>query len=182
MGQLRIIAGKWRGRKINFPDENGVRPTLDRIRETVFNWLQMDIEGATCLDCFAGSGAFGMEALSRGAKHVTFIDQSHDLTCAIKNNLSKFNCQDYSTACAVLPAGFSQFASKQFDIVFIDPPYSKELLAPCLESLVKNNLVHKQTLVYLETNKRQSITLPPEWELIKQKTTSSIWFSLATQE
>ena len=141
--QLRIIGGQWRGRKLAFADGEGLRPTMDRVRETLFNWLQADIAGARCLDLFTGSGALGLEALSRYASEVVMVDKNPQAIWMIRQNLEllkvenaqliKMDARDYlssflqSTESSLLQtAEGSNFpSSKTFDIVFLDPPFNK---------------------------------------------------------
>src|SRR3989338_4511193 len=107
--QLRIIGGKWRGRKLIFPDVPTLKPTPDRVRETVFNWLMHDIQDAYCLDLFAGSGALGFEALSRGATRVVMVDESPLAIAAIKENAAQLQTTQIQTICARIPTGLTPF-------------------------------------------------------------------------
>ena len=118
--QLRIIGGKWRGRKIKFPDIEGLRPTPDRVRETLFNWLSPVIIGAKCLDLFAGSGALGFEALSRGASKTVFVDSNNLVTQQLQYNQQLFQCSDIEIH-KMSAEQYLQTTEKSFDIIFLDP-------------------------------------------------------------
>ena len=148
---LRIIGGEWRSRKLPFVDAPGLRPTPDRIRETLFNWLQGRIHGAHCIDMFAGSGALGFEALSRGAADVIFIEKNGACVAQLEENIALLN----STA-KVLQSDALSFLNqvdkpdKAFDIVFLDPPYRQGLIEESLSYLNDENLIDENSLVYLE--------------------------------
>jgi 16S rRNA (guanine966-N2)-methyltransferase len=178
MGELRIIAGQWRGRKIKFPNESGLRPTLDRVRETIFNWLGPYLAGASCLDCFAGSGVLGLEALSRGAAHAVFIDESKKTMSAIQQNATALDTTTAQMICASLPAGLTQLSPHVFDIVFLDPPYNSKILEICVEMLIKNNLIGSKSILYIEAGAKESIDLPPNWQWLKHKHTATLQFGL----
>ena len=135
-GQLRIIGGQWRGRKLSFTAAEGLRPTSDRVRETLFNWLAADIHGAKCLDLFAGSGALGLESLSRGATHCDFIDTSAAAIKQLQSHLqvldgaSRGRCHNDSAL------SFLTKAQQRWDMIFVDPPFGQDLLAPTCELLI----------------------------------------------
>ena len=175
---LRIIGGNWRGRKITFPEHDDIRPTGDRIRETLFNWLMHDIRGANCLDLFAGSGVLSIEALSRGANHVTLIESNEAASSRISNNLA------FLDAC---PKSFNNIKSNamewldhcetSFDLIFIDPPFVSNALPSVLELLATRQIARK--FVYLETPvKLDTNDLPDQWNLYRQKHTGSVHYSL----
>jgi len=176
---LRIIGGQWRGRKLEFPDVDAIRPTPDRVRETVFNWLQHDIVGARCLDLFAGSGALGFEALSRGAAHVAFVDQEPRIARYLRDTLARLRCD----AAEVHTADALQWLTKSpraFDVVFLDPPFSTNSLSEVCNRLEANNWLAPRAHIYME---KSSATDPPEmpdsWELIKSKTAGQVGYHLA---
>ncbi len=157
---LRIIGGQWRSRKLSFPDAPGLRPTPDRIRETLFNWLQADIHGARCLDLFAGSGALGIEALSRGADNVAFVDTQKNAVSQLQQNLALLkvdqdNAQVYQLDAKVYLQNQAR-VDAPFDIVFLDPPYRKGLLNDALRLLQKKSLLTKNNLIYLEHESEES--------------------------
>src|SRR5450432_2048001 len=120
---VRIIGGEWRGRRINFPDIPGLRPTPDRVRETLFNWLQQAVAGARCLDLFAGSGALGLEALSRGAKALAFVEQAVPAARALREQLMRLGATSRAQVFEMGAARFLRSAGEPFDIVFLDPPF-----------------------------------------------------------
>lgn len=175
---LRIIAGQWRGRRLTFPAIEGVRPSPDRVRETLFNWLQPWLPGARCLDLFAGSGAVGLEALSRGAAVVAFVDRDRRVTAAIEAHLHTLG----SDAGCVITADALRFLERPaepYDIVFLDPPFRQGLLAPCCEALA-GGWVHSGSRVYLEAEKGLIPELPPGWKLERSKQAGQVGFHLAT--
>ena len=154
---LRIIGGEWRSRKLPFVDAPGLRPTPDRIRETLFNWLQGDIHGANCIDMFAGSGALGFEALSRGAKNVIFIEKNASCATQLKDNLSLLNAEAkvlQSDALSFLK--LIEKPDKAFDLVFLDPPYRQGLIEKSLDYLTSENLIDENSLIYLEHEAEES--------------------------
>ncbi len=174
--QVRIIGGIWRGRKIHFPDQPGLRPTPDRIRETVFNWLQPFLRGAHCLDSFAGSGVLGLEALSRGAEALTCLDASIEAIASIRVHINalKATCQTVVTRC---PEGFSQLKN-QYEVVFLDPPYREGLIMPCLEQLIGLNLLTPQAVIYLESELSLPWVFPGPLRILKQKSTKTLQYGL----
>lgn len=175
---VRIIGGKWRGKKLSFPANSPIRPTLDQIRETVFNWLQPYIADSVCLDAFTGSGALGIEALSRGAAHVTFIDHDVATLAQLKNNLHALNTHDYDSFYLKLPDQLSKIKSKAYDIIFLDPPFNTDLLDKTLDALASSELIKPSTLIYFETISRYQINEDNPWELVKFKKTKRIAYGL----
>lgn len=174
--QLRIIGGKWRGSKVYFKDAPHLRPTTDRIRETLFNWLAPHIEGARCLDCFAGSGALGFEAASRGAKEVLMIDQGREVITTLNENIERLKFDNIETVCNVLPGVMVK--EGPFDIVFLDPPFRQNLLEPTVVWLLENGLLAKEALVYIESEKELLLTVPETWRLHRSKTAGKVLYSL----
>ncbi len=145
---LRIIGGEWRSRKLQFEDAPNLRPTPDRVRETLFNWLQGSIHGARCLDLFAGSGALGLEALSRGAKEVVFVEKVAHVATQIETNLALLNAHS-----PVVNSDASSYLSsieQIFDIIFLDPPFRKKMLPTMLEIIIQKKLLADNGLIYLE--------------------------------
>lgn len=177
-GLVRIIAGKWRGRKISFPEVQGLRPTPDRVRETLFNWLQSVIGDARCLDLFAGSGALGFEAASRGAAHVDFVELDATAIEALQQNcllLSADNCQLNKTKAQT----FLNASNQSYDIVFIDPPFQADLWSEVTELLMNNKRLVDGAYVYLEYPKKQDlIGLPSQWQLLKEKVAGDVRYCL----
>ncbi len=175
---VRIIGGRWRGRKLNFPQDSDVRPTLDQVRETLFNWLQPMIQGARCLDMFAGSGALGIEALSRGASHVTFIDQNDKILTYIKNNLIAFSGENYTCLQTKMPQGLSDLKNERYDIVFLDPPFASNLLDQALSALETGSLLNPHAMIYIETSAEHALPLANEFRIHRIKRTKHIQYGL----
>lgn len=179
--QIRIIAGQWRGRKLTVIDQPGLRPTPDRIRETLFNWLAPKIVGANCLDCFAGTGALGFEAVSRGAGSVVMVEQNFQ---AYQQLLQ--NCELLKTSAAELFNAdiFSLLPTlkRQFDIVFIDPPFNHNLVAPTLQALWDHNCLSPSAWVYIEAEQaiQDLIPTPQPWKILKQKKAGQVHYHLLT--
>lgn len=176
--QLRIIGGRWRGRKLQFPAVEAIRPTPDRVRETLFNWLQNDINGSRCLDLFAGSGALGLEALSRGAAEVTFVDREPMVTRYLQNALTQLAANDF-VVCKLDALKFLAQPPQAFDVVFLDPPFDAHLLAIICARL-ENNWLRPGALIYLECAAADGIPeLPATWQLIKSKIAGQVGYHLA---
>ena len=171
--QLRIIGGEWRSRRLRFPDIEGLRPTLDRVRETLFNWLQPDIEGARVLDAFAGSGALGFEALSRGAKEVIFLEKHPKAALQLRENLKVLGAAN-----AQVWVGDAQLwlaeNPQPFDLVFLDPPFGAGLLQPMMDQLT----LLPGALVYVEHEANLDVVVPGHWQQIKSKATKEFCFRL----
>lgn len=182
-GYVRIIGGKWRGKKLAVPSLPGLRPTPDRVRETVFNWLQPHIAGADCLDLFAGSGAFGLEALSRGASSVTMVDSSDQVIALLKQHVRTLQAESAAILYrALLPEGLLP-PKKPYAIVFIDPPYDADLLFPVCKVLENSGFLADSSFIYLEA--RTAITegqLPPNWSIIKAKKAGTVMYHLVKRK
>jgi len=177
-GVLRIIAGKWRGRKLEIIDAEGLRPTSDRIRETVFNWLQSEVGNARCLDLYAGTGALGLEAASRGAEQVTLIEANQQAARQLKSHcdvLQATQCEVHAeTALAFLAHN-----DAQYDIVFIDPPYQANAWTEVAEQLVRTGALADKALIYIEYPKSVSKPeLPTQWQLLKEKKAGAVNYAL----
>jgi 16S rRNA (guanine966-N2)-methyltransferase len=176
--QLRIIGGDWRSRRIQFADAPGLRPTMDKVRETVFNWLQWDIEGKLILDCFAGSGALGYEALSRGAKEVTFLEFNAAATRCIRESLESLgasNAQVHQTDAIAWLAQNNEL--DQFDVIFLDPPFGRDLLKPAVDILAEKAQVG--CLVYVEVEANADLScIPANWLETKRKDAKEFSFML----
>lgn len=179
IGEVRIIGGDFRGRKLAVRQAEGLRPTSDRIRETLFNWLQFDVPGASCLDVFAGSGALGFEAASRGAASVTFLELSPQNADQLKANqrlLKANNLNIFQTDSLVW---LSKPAESAFDIVFLDPPFHQGLMQPALDKLFENGYVSEATWLYLEQEKTLDWpSFPKGWQCYRDKTTSQVRLGL----
>jgi 16S rRNA (guanine966-N2)-methyltransferase len=180
--EVRIIGGEWRGRKLHFPPSAGLRPTPDRVRETVFNWLQFELAGARCLDLFAGSGALGFEALSRGAGEVVFVERDPVSARAISDMLALLRCErgrvEKVDAFAWLERG--PLPSKPFDIVFLDPPYDEAWLPVLAEKLERGGWLTPGAWIYLEDAAvRGEPVLPAGWTLLRSKRAGDVGYHLA---
>lgn len=181
-GSVRIIAGKWRGRRLKVPDIKDLRPTPDRVRETLFNWLAPRIEGSRCLDLFAGSGALGFEALSRGAAYVEMVDQSIDVIKLLQQQLVLFKAYNAYVYRAKVPDEL-KMAKQPFDIVFLDPPYQTNLLPLYCDYLDEHGYLAKFSYVYLEAGELiKDNSLPPGWRLLKSQTAGQVNYHLAIRE
>ncbi|WP_286240890.1 16S rRNA (guanine(966)-N(2))-methyltransferase RsmD [Neptuniibacter halophilus] len=183
---LRIIAGQWRGRKLEFIPEEGLRPTPDRVRETLFNWIQTAVPGAQCLDLFSGSGALGLEALSRDAGSATFIDLNSTTTRKLQDNLHLLKCQNAD----VIQADVVQWLNSRqtdleprYDLVFMDPPFRKGLVAPCCELLEQRNMLSANALIYVETESELGDPgVPAGWQELRQKKAGQVTYRLYSRE
>jgi len=173
---IRIIGGKFRGKKLYFPDVEGLRPTPDRVRETLFNWLMHDIHGARCLDAFAGSGALGLEAFSRGASQVTFVEKNTTAYAQLEKNIQLFSSDALQSrlqdAC-----DFMRTTKECFDLVFLDPPYLHNLWPACLSILETAAVLKPGGLLYMESPQLIS-TNENTWETIKLKTAGQVFYGL----
>ena len=176
---LRIIGGHWRGRKLNFTPAEGLRPTPDRVRETLFNWLAPSINGARCLDLFAGSGALGLEALSRGALSCDFVDTSAAALRQIAHHLQTVQAGE-SAHCHSLPAlAFLDRAREPYDIVFADPPFGKGLIEPACALMGSAGLIAAGGLIYIETAAAEAPpTVPAPWRLHRDKVAGEVAYRL----
>lgn len=183
--QIRIIGGEWRGRKLRFPDAPNLRPTPDRVRETIFNWLATMINGAHCLDLFAGSGALGLEALSRGASFITFVDNNKKVTQDLKRNLDLLNANEKAKVYSMDGVKFLSHEkllkteTKKYNLVFLDPPYHLDYMQKVVPLLEQNDWLAEDALLYLEIEKRQSLpALPVNWQQLKDKTAGEVSYYL----
>ncbi|ROR98946.1 16S rRNA m(2)G-966 methyltransferase [Sinobacterium caligoides] len=179
---LRIIGGRWRGRKLTFADSDGLRPTGDRIRETLFNWLQGDIAGARCLDLFSGAGALGFEAASRGAAIVTMIEYSAPVATQLRQNeqlLKSDNTQViHDDALRWLQHELANSNELDYNIILLDPPFAGELLQESLDALAQPAKLKINTLIYLEMEKSSNFQVPAHWQQLKAKTAGQVSYYL----
>ena len=152
MSSLRIIGGKWRGRKISFYDKANVRPSPSRVRETLFNWLQSEIRGARCLELYAGSGILSAEALSRGADQVTLVEKSKLIYQYLTSTFSALPCSNYELV-SDTAAKFLKQDHAAYDIIFIDPPFDSGELKKILAQLLNLGVIHMRSIIYVESNK-----------------------------
>jgi len=177
--QVRIIGGSWRGRKLGFDPTAGLRPTGDRIRETLFNWLAADIEGARCADLFAGTGALGLEALSRGAAHCDFVDTSRAATARVAGYLDALGARDRGRCHTGTAQDFLAHTTRAFDLVFIDPPFALEIAQDICNALAAGRLVREGGLVYVETDARAPAPQAPAgWHLHRDKVAGGVAYRL----
>lgn len=180
--QIRIIGGIWRSRKITFPNDATLRPTPDRVRETLFNWLTPYIVEANCLDVFAGSGALSFEALSRGAVNVVCLDKNPAAIAALKNNQVLLQ----STALEIIEADaltWLQGNGTSFDIVFLDPPYQANLLPDTFALLETQGWLHPRSLIYFESNTAlMPNRIPNTWQLLHTKKAGQLHYFLAQKD
>lgn len=174
--QLRIISGSLRGRKIAFPDLSGIRPTPDRVRETLFNWLQSVIRGSACLDLFCGSGALGLEAISRGAATVTAFDEEKIIVDHLRKIASDLQLTNYQVQQQELPAPLA-IEKNSIDIVFLDPPFRQNLAAECLHWIYDGGILKPSGLLYLETERDLELN-HSNWEVLKEKFAGQVCYRL----
>lgn len=177
-GMIRIIAGQWRGRRLPVRDAEGLRPTTDRNKETLFNWLMHTVTDAHCLDMFAGSGGLGLEALSRYAASCEFFEYDKANATQLNNNLTALQANGrvrQGDALALITTPLRD----TFDIIFIDPPFGHGLVQPALDALFRLNKVSDEGVIYIEQEAQAPRPdLPQGWEWLKQKTTSSLVYGL----
>lgn len=165
---VRIIAGTHKRRLIHFPQgEQGLRPTADRVKETLFNWLQMDIHGARCCDAFAGSGALGFEALSRGAESCTFIDMNTKLIRQINDNAKELGFTNHKTVMGDALSHLRHCAS-QYDIIFVDPPFHQGLAEQALNAILSAD-IDDSTLIYVEVERKHDLLSLEHFHILKQQ-------------
>ncbi|NOY71485.1 MAG: 16S rRNA (guanine(966)-N(2))-methyltransferase RsmD [Gammaproteobacteria bacterium] len=181
--QVRIIGGNWRGRKLYFPYIKDLRPSSDRVRETLFNWLSPHIVNSRCLDLFAGSGALGLEAASRGAEQVFLVDKSPEVVAALKNSISLLNAENTVTAvCEDAEHFISRHQQQPFDIIFLDPPFARKEQRQFTYHLIKNKLTQQNTRIYIETDAgNHAPEMPQCWSILREKTTRQVRYQLVIQ-
>lgn len=183
--EVRIIGGKWKGRKLRFPDSIGLRPTLGRVRGSLFNWLAADIQGARCLDLYAGSGALGLEALSRGAAEVVLVERNRKVAQALKRNAALL---DANARIVIAPARtFLRTARGPWQLIFLDPPFESNELGAVLELIAARELLSPGGRVYLERRKQATFGVgePPEsggWRTLKHSHAGDSQFGLLARE
>jgi 16S rRNA (guanine966-N2)-methyltransferase len=176
---VQIIAGKWRSRLLKFTATEGLRPTGSRIRETLFNWLAPSIEGARCLDLFAGSGALCFEALSRGAKHCVALENNRSAISHLNSNKALLDVADLRiVATDTLTFLEKNTERSQFDVVFLDPPFEKKLHSNVVQLLTEGMWLAKNALIYCELPLAEPQPMPPNWQLLKDKTAGNVRFCL----
>jgi 16S rRNA (guanine966-N2)-methyltransferase len=178
-GQVRIISGQWRSRRLPIHDLEGLRPTTDRVRETLFNWLAPEIKGARVLDCFAGSGALCLEALSRYASFAKVFELQKSAAQQLKQNLASLSCPHAEVVNGDTLNLLKQGTDLGFDIVFIDPPFRKDLANPTMALLTEHGWLNPEALIYLETESELSqLETPSTWQELKHKTAGQVSYRL----
>lgn len=179
---VRIVGGEWRGRLLRFPAVPGVRPTPDRVRETLFNWLQQRVAGSRCLDLFAGSGALGLEALSRGAAQVVFVDVEPVVTRYLLERLRDFGC-DRGQVVRSDAARYLDGPAQVFDLVFLDPPFDAAVLPDVCSRLERDGWLAPNGFVYLEAPAAAGPPeLPAGWTLLRSKRAGEVGYHLARRD
>jgi 16S rRNA (guanine966-N2)-methyltransferase len=182
-GHVRIIGGQWRSRRLPIQDLEGLRPTTDRVRETLFNWLAGELTGARVLDCFGGSGALCLEALSRFAAYARVFELQRSAAMQLKTNLETLKCTQAEVVngdtMTLLQQGPGSGVDQGFDIVFIDPPFRKGLASECIELLARHRWLNPGALIYLETESELAdLPLPTNWLALKDKVAGQVRYRL----
>jgi len=190
---LRIIGGEWRGRKIPFATVAGLRPTQDRVRETLFNWISGPVPGASCLDLFAGTGALGLEALSRGAKQVDFVDLSVVATNTLNDNLKQLPMTAGQAAKVAQMSGFDWLRNYKaqaaideqvntYDLVFLDPPFALALMQDMLSAVFDSQCLSSKAMIYVEQPQPLTdLVLPQGWTLHRSKKAGQVFYGLLSR-
>ncbi|MFU0965397.1 16S rRNA (guanine(966)-N(2))-methyltransferase [Kluyvera ascorbata] len=181
-GQIRIIGGQWRGRKLPVPDSPGLRPTTDRVRETLFNWLAPSMVDARCLDCFAGSGALGLEALSRYAASTTLLEMERHVAQQLQKNLATLKAEHGKVVNTNTLTYLNQSGTPH-DVVFVDPPFRKGLLEETLNLLEVNGWLADGALIYVESEVENGLPpVPANWSLHREKIAGQVAYRLYHRE
>ncbi|WP_010316905.1 16S rRNA (guanine(966)-N(2))-methyltransferase RsmD [Vibrio ordalii] len=177
-GFVRIISGLWRGRKLPVHDAQGLRPTTDRVKETLFNWLAQEIAGAHCLDLFAGSGSLGFEAASRQAQAVTLIELNPTAFKQLEHNIAALNATNLRAINSDALAFLKQQGTPHH-LVFIDPPFRQGLLSEAVSLLEQNGWLADEALIYIETEKELALEgIPANWRLHREKNAGQVSYRL----
>jgi len=178
-GFVRIISGLWRGRKLPVLNAEGLRPTTDRVKETLFNWLMADTAGSTVLDCFSGSGSLALEALSRKAAFATLLELDKSAVRQLQQHLLTLKCADAEVIATNSLLYLQQPARRSYDLVFIDPPFRQNLALPCAALLEQQGWLTPEALIYLECEKELPVAgLPPNWRLLKESIAGQLAYRL----
>ena len=180
-GEIRIIGGKWKGKKIYFDLNDDLRPTPDRAKETLFNWLGQDLKKMYCLDLFSGTGALGFEAYSRGAEKVTFVERNKKYLQKIKKVYlemsEKADCDFFCAEC--LDWIQNNNSGTKYDLIFIDPPFNKNLIHDLLAAILEKELLSKNGQIYFEFEKKLDLEIPESLTLKKKKSLGKKSYILA---
>ena len=181
-GQIRIIGGLWRGRKLPVLNSEGLRPTTDRIKETLFNWLMFDVNERRCLDLFAGSGSLGFEALSRGASQVIMVEKDHQVAQQLSQNLARLP-QAPARVVNIDAVRYLASSTTPFDLVFLDPPFHQELLPQVCQLLEEQGWLSVNAKIYIEREQAvEPLVLPKNWLLLKDKQAGQVTYQLYQRE
>lgn len=174
-GKVRIIGGQWRSREIAFPDDKYLRPTPDRVRETVFNWLGQDLTGKYCLDLFAGSGAMGFEAASRGAEHVVMVELNQSIMRSLNAAREKLGATQVELV-KMNAMAFIASDSRQFDVIFLDPPFQSGLLSELIKVLPAR--MTETSFIYVESGNRLNLNLDEQWLVWRSGRAGKVYYQL----
>ncbi|MGA7297405.1 MAG: 16S rRNA (guanine(966)-N(2))-methyltransferase RsmD [Rhodanobacteraceae bacterium] len=176
-GRIRIIGGSLRGSKIDVPHSQGLRPTPDRVRETLFNWLQPVVNGARCLDLFAGSGANGIEAMSRGAAELVLVERESRLARGLRDLVTRLKLENVEVQCADALAWLKQ-PGRPFDLVFMDPPFAQDLAPQAARRLEDGGWLAPMAMIYMELPADREADVPPNWEVHRQGRAGALGYTL----
>ncbi|QCI25832.1 16S rRNA (guanine(966)-N(2))-methyltransferase RsmD [Buchnera aphidicola] len=175
--KIRIISGTFKGKNITTITDHNLRPTMHRIRETLFNWLSQKISNANCLDCFAGSGALSIESISRAAKYVTALENNKKILYNLKKNIVKLNIENIKIIYTNTLSWLKNTPYK-YDIIFLDPPYNKKILQKTIFLIEEKKIIKQSGYIYIEKSRFQKIYYPKNWILHKNKYTKNINYKL----
>ncbi len=179
LSKIKIIGGKWKGTNLTFYDKPELRPTGNRVRETLFNWLQPNIQGSICLDLFAGSGCLGLEALSRGASKCVMIEKNKRVVNHLAENIEKLCSSTELIHDDALNYLSSKELSKTFDIVFLDPPFDSIIYESTMRALELNNWLSHDALIYIEARSDSSMfQIPDNWSLFREQVAGNVRYML----
>jgi 16S rRNA (guanine966-N2)-methyltransferase len=176
-GRIRIIGGRLRGSRLEVPAVDGLRPTPERVRETLFNWLMPVIDGATCLDLFAGTGALGLEALSRGAAQATFVERDARAVAALRANLGRLK-QDRGSVVAADAGPWLRTPGTPHDLVFIDPPFALNLWQDTAQALETGGWLTRHAWIYVESARAAAWQAPASWQAHRQGAAGEVAYTL----
>ena len=171
---IRIIGGRHKSYRIVFRATPALRPTTDRAKETLFSWLPFELEGKSCLDLFAGTGSLGLEALSRGAQHVTFVEKEKSLFKSIKKNIIHLGYEDKIQAACIDASRWLKTNKQKFDVIFLDPPFDQIDYKVLIRTIYQSNVLNESGKVFLETNKHTELKLSKTLNILKEKTIGDV--------
>ncbi|WP_150468073.1 16S rRNA (guanine(966)-N(2))-methyltransferase RsmD [Francisella sp. SYW-9] len=179
---IRVISGKYKNRRLKFPNINGLRPTSDQLKETIFNWLAPYIHDSICIDAFAGSGSLGIESLSRGATKAIFYELNFKALQQIKDNLKTLDISNFEISKTDSIKALIKLDTQGFQtIIFLDPPFNKNIVPKALSSILENKHIPKDSIIYIETEKNAKYSLDG-FEISKEKSTSNICAKLVIKK